>query len=255
MLSQSAKAEAFRSLHTQGHPLILYNVWDAGSSKMVAESGAKAIATSSWAVAAAHGMPDGEHIPLDLVIRNLQRIVGVTDLPVTVDLESGYGEDAQSVGVTVARAIKAGAIGCNLEDSRPDTRLLREPKDQAQRIDAARAAVDKLSIPAFINARTDIFFQEPQKPHTEIMLNDALKRADVYASAGADGFFVPGLTSPLLIRRLVKESPLPVNIMVGSNTPSTKQLAKFGVARVSYGPEPYFIAMKALEEAARNAFA
>ena len=119
MANQQQKAEVFRSLHVKGAPLVLFNVWDPGSAKAVTSAGAKAIATSSWAVAEAFGFSDGEHIPLELVMGNLRRIVDVTDLPVTIDLESGYGDDPEAVAKTVALAIKAGAIGANIEDSHP----------------------------------------------------------------------------------------------------------------------------------------
>ena len=105
-----------RALHRPGTPLVLFNAWDAGSAKALASSGAKAIATSSWSVAAAHGFMDGERIPLRLVLDNLRRIVCATELPVTIDLESGY----EDVGQTIALAIETGAVGCNLEDSVPD---------------------------------------------------------------------------------------------------------------------------------------
>ncbi|MFL5183823.1 MAG: isocitrate lyase/phosphoenolpyruvate mutase family protein, partial [Microvirga sp.] len=117
MSDQMTKAQTFKALHVPGDPIILFNAWDAGSAKAVAASGAKAIATGSWSVAAAHGFEDGEHMPLDIALANLERIVAATDLPVTIDLESGYGTTAEEVGATVARALQAGAIGCNLEDS------------------------------------------------------------------------------------------------------------------------------------------
>src|ERR1700733_6732996 len=116
MTDQNRKAERFRELHVPGTPLVLFNIWDAGSAKGVAGAGAKAIATGSWSVAHAHGFEDGELIPIHLVIDNLRRNVGATDLPVTVDLESGYGETPEMVGAAIGLAIDAGAVGCNLED-------------------------------------------------------------------------------------------------------------------------------------------
>jgi 2-methylisocitrate lyase-like PEP mutase family enzyme len=114
MSGQITKAQSFRALHIPGNPLILFNVWDAGSAKAVAASGAKAVATGSWSVAAAHGFEDGEFMPFELALANLERIVAATDLPVTIDLESGYGADPAEVGASVARALQAGAIGCNI---------------------------------------------------------------------------------------------------------------------------------------------
>jgi 2-methylisocitrate lyase-like PEP mutase family enzyme len=250
MVDQIRKAEQFRAFHVPGKPLVLFNVWDAGSTKAVAAAGAKAIATGSWSVAHANGFEDGEKVPLVLAIENLRRIVGKTNLPVSVDLESGYADSVQAVGQTISLAIDAGAIGCNLEDSFPSTGKLRETADQANRIRRARQAADALNIPLFINARTDVFFQTPPGQHDESMLAEAIDRAKAYTEVGANGLFAPGLTKLDLITRLVRQSPLPVNIMVSEGTPPLNALADQGVARVSHGPGPYMVAMKALQEAA-----
>jgi|SRR5215813_1680827 len=250
-MTQAYKAEQFRALHTPGKPLVLYNVWDAGSAKAVAAAGAKAIATGSWSVAKANGFEDGERIPLAMAIDNLRRIVGVTSLPVTVDLESGYGNEAEAVGETIRRAIDAGAIGCNLEDSFPANGKLRDTVDQAERIKRARRVADAAGIRFFINARTDVFFQQSAEHHDEAMVSEALNRARAYAEAGADGLFAPSLADITLIEQLAETSPLPLNIMVGDSTPPLRALAECGVARVSHGPRPYLLAMRALEEAAR----
>lgn len=251
MSTQAARAEAFRALHVPGRPLVLFNVWDAGSARAVAAAGAAALATGSWSVAAAHGLADGEALPLELALANLRRIVAATELPVTVDLESGYGADPAAVGQTVAQAIAAGAIGCNLEDSVPGDGSLRAVSDAARRIAAARAACDRAGVPAFVNARTDVFFQGPAETHDRAMAEAALERARAYADAGADGLFVPGLADERLIALVVEGSPLPVNIMMGAATPAIPRLAELGVARVSHGPGPYLTAMRALEDAAR----
>jgi methylisocitrate lyase len=251
MTVQAQKAEQFRALHIPGKPLILFNIWDAGSATAVATAGAKALATGSWSVAHANGFADGEDTPISFAVENLRRIVGATDLPVTVDLESGYGDTPEAVGETVALAIAAGAVGCNLEDSFPATGRLRTMIDQAARIRRARLTADAANIRLFINARTDIFFQVPADQHNDAMIADAIDRAHAYAEAGADGLFAPGLVDIALIGRLAKVSRLPLNIMVGDTTPHVRSLAEHGVARVSHGPGPYLMAMKALEEAAR----
>ena len=255
MADQKHKAEHFRALHLRGTPLVLFNIWDAGSARAVAAAGVKAIATGSWSVANANGFADGERMPLALAIDNLRRIVGATDLPVTIDLESGYGDTAQAVGETIGLAIDAGAVGCNLEDSFPADNSLRTIADQIDRIRRARQTSDAARLPFFINARTDVFFQRPAEPHDEAMLVEAIERASAYAEAGADGLFAPGLADITLIARLAQGSPLPLNIMVGAATPPLRALADNGVARVSHGPGPYLLAMKALEEAARAASA
>ncbi|MDH5824885.1 isocitrate lyase/phosphoenolpyruvate mutase family protein [Luteimonas sp. RD2P54] len=255
MPNQKDKARLFRSLHAGERPLLLFNVWDAGSAKVVADAGADALATASWAVAASHGLADGEQVPLQAVLDNLTRIVAATDLPVSLDLESGYGRTAAAVGLTVERAIAAGAVGCNLEDSRPEDGALRDPAEQAERLAEARRAAETSAIPLFINARTDVFFARPAEDHDASMVEDALRRAELYAKAGADGLFVPNLTDVRLIETLARASPLPVNIMAGASAPAAARLAGIGVARISHGPGPYLAAMRALAEAARAALA
>jgi 2-methylisocitrate lyase-like PEP mutase family enzyme len=250
---QKRKAETFRNLHMRGSPIVLFNAWDAGSAKAVAAGGAKAIATSSWSVAAAHGFVDGERIPFDLAMNNLRRIVSAVEVPVAVDLESGYGDSVDAVGMTIRMAIEVGAAGCNLEDSFPANGKLRKPCDQVDRIACARQVADEGNIRFFINARTDVFFQRPAEHHDNTMLEEAIERTRLYAEAGADGVFAPGLVDIDLIRRLADASRLPLNVMVVDESPSVSILAKNGVARVSYGPRPYLLAMKALEEAARAA--
>ena len=232
MSAQSAKAEAFRSLHVPGRPLVLFNIWDAGSAAAVAKAGARALATGSWSVAAANGFADGEQVPLDFAIDNLARIVRATDLPVTVDLESGYGGTAAEVAWNVARAIEAGAIGCNLEDSFPRDGSLRDVGEQAKRIASTRRAASDAGVAMFINARTDVFFQAPAQAHDEAMVRAALDRAEIYAKAGADGLFVPGVVDQGLIGRLAETSPLPVNVMVEADIPPLTRLAELGVARM-----------------------
>lgn len=253
MTSQIRKADLFRGLHVPGTPLVLFNVWDAGSAKAVAGAGAKAIATSSWSVAAANGFADGENVPLTLAIANLGRIVAATDLPITVDLESGYGVTPEEVGGNIALAIETGAIGCNLEDSFPANGTLRKVDDQCARIRHARQVADAAGIAFFLNARTDVFFQKPTGRDKEEMLLEAIERARAYAKAGADGLFAPGLQEIASIGRLAEASSLPLNIMVSDITPSARVLAEHGVARISHGPRPYLLAMKALGEAGRGA--
>jgi len=241
---QKKQADHFRALHVAGNPLVLFNVWDAGSAKAVTSAGAKAIATGSWSVANANGFADGERIPLSLAIDNLRRIVGATELPVTIDLESGYGDIAE----TIRLAMEAGAVGCNIEDSFPANGSLRDIGEQCDRIRHARQSAD-----FFLNVRTDVFFQSPADQHVESMVDQALERARAYADAGADGLFAPGLVDLAWIARLAAESPLPLNVMVSKDTPPLRALAEAGVARVSHGPGPYLLAMKALEDAARAA--
>ena len=250
---QKRKAEVFRKLHLPEAPLVLFNIWDPGSAKAVAEIGAQAIATSSWSVANANGFRDGEHTPRGFVIKNLRRIVQATDLPVTVDLEGGYGDHPDMVADTVALAIGSGAIGCNLEDSLPADGSLRDAAYQGARLLRAREAADSEADGFFINARCDVFLQSPSSQHDQTMLDEAIRRAHVYTNAGADGFFVPGLVDLDLIARLVKAIQLPVNVMVDNENRPLQALVDSGIARISYGPRPFLIAMHALADAAQHA--
>ena len=237
---QACAAERFRALHVRGSPLVLFNVWDAGSAAAVAAAGAKAVGTSSWSVAAAHGYADGERLPFELALANLGRITRATDLPVTVDLEGGYGETPAAVGETIRLVIDAGAIGCNIEDSCPADGRVRAVADQCERIRSARRAADGCGMPFFINARTDA-------PVTEV-----IERGHAYANAGADGLFVPALSDIRMIAGIAEQSALPLNIMVTDGSTAVDVLAGCGVARVSYGPAPYLLAMRALQDAARS---
>jgi len=241
MSSQSAKADQFRALHVKGDPVILYNIWDAGSAKAVAEAGATAVATGSAPVAMTNGFGDGQQIPLDLVLANIGRIVATVDLPVTMDFEGAYSADPTEGAANLVRGIEAGAIGFNFEDQIVGGEGLHEMAVQAERIQAARAACDATGVRAFINARTDIFLKAmaAKQAATQEMLDQAIARADAYAAAGADGFFVPGLMNIDMIEKLCAKVDLPVNIIALPGAPANTDLAAAGVARISYGPVPY----------------
>lgn len=241
-----AKARAFAALHVPGRPLELFNIWDAGSAKVVAEAGAPALATGSWSVAAAHGLPDAEALSFDLALANLARIVAAVDLPVTLDFEGGYAAAPAEIAANATRAADAGAVGFNFEDQVVGGAGLHPIATQAARIAAIRTSVPA----AFINARTDIFLQVPAAEHDAAKLDAAIVRAHAYADAGASGFFAPGLADEALIARLCEASPLPVNIMMAPGVPPVDRLAALGVARVSHGPGPYRLAMQALAQAA-----
>jgi 2-methylisocitrate lyase-like PEP mutase family enzyme len=251
--TQNSTARQFQALHVRGQPLVLFNAWDAGSARAVADAGAQAIATGSWSVAAANGFADGEQLPFAFSMENLRRIIQAVVLPVTIDLESGYGETPAAVGATVAAALAAGAVGCNLEDSFPADGSLRDVTDQVARLAAARREADAAGIDLFINARTDVFFQAPAAAHNLAMVDAALERAHAYAAAGASGLFVPGVVAEALIARIADASPLPVNIMAMPGVPDRRRLAALGVARISHGPGPYRGAMRWLTEAAKAA--
>lgn len=253
MMTQAERAQYFQNLHIKGDPLILFNAWDAGSAQAIQEIGANAIATSSWSVAAAHGYEDGEKLPFDLVLKNLKRIIASVNLPVTIDLEGGYGHSPTQVKETVTKVIETGAVGINVEDQIIGRDELYSIEDQCARLKAIREAAELSSVPLFINARTDIFFKAGPANHNDDLLEESIRRANAYAESGASGFFVPGLREAKHIERLCKLSPLPVNVMVLPDMHSSQQLAELGVARISYGPGPYCLAMDALKEAGRRA--
>ena len=245
-MTQAQKARDFTDLHVPGTPVVLYNIWDAGGARTIVEAGAKAVATGSWSVAAAHGYPDRQAIPLDLVLRIVARIAETVDVPVTLDFEGAYAVAPDDVAANVARVIAAGAIGVNFEDHVVGGEGLHAPDAQCARIAAIRRAADAADIPFFINARTDLFLKERDRARHADLVAEAQARAAAYADAGASGFFVPGLVDPGLIGGVCKAVTLPVNVMMLSGAPSIAELAALGVARVSYGPGPYVEAMKTL---------
>jgi 2-methylisocitrate lyase-like PEP mutase family enzyme len=242
-MNQTEKARRFAELHVVGAPLVLYNAWDAGSAKSIADAGAKAIATSSWSVAAAQGYGDGEALPIEFAEQIVRRIAATVALPVTVDFEGGYSEDDGELAANISRLIDLGVIGVNFEDRIVKGSGLYSIEQQARRIAAIRRAAQKKGIDLFINARTDVFFESED---ANSAVDEALERAKAYAAAGASGFFVPGLLDDALIGRVSKTVALPVNVMVMDGVPSNKRLTDLGVARISYGPIPYIRAMSGL---------
>jgi 2-methylisocitrate lyase-like PEP mutase family enzyme len=237
MEKQIEYANLLRSLHKKDYPLVLFNIWDAGSAILAEKAGSKAIVTSSWSVAAAHGYEDGQKLPIDLVIENAARIVKSVNLPVTIDIESGYGETLEEVASTIAKIITTGSVGINIEDQIIGQDILYSCEEQCQRIKVARSSTE---IPIFINARTDIFLKVSQEKHTDEHLEEALFRASEYKKSGADCLFVPGLQDEKFIKKLCEALDLPVNIMISEGGLSAKKLVELGASRISYGPIPYF---------------
>jgi 2-methylisocitrate lyase-like PEP mutase family enzyme len=249
-MNQSDKAGAFTELHVPGNPVILFNVWDAGSAQAVARAGAKAIASGSASVAGALGFKDGEDVPLETALSNAGRIVAAVDLPVTIDFEGGYAVEPQEMARNVARLAQTGAIGCNFEDQVVGGSGIHPVDVQVRRISAIRQTVGG---DFFINARTDFFLQAKPDAHDSALADAAIERARAYADAGASGFFIPGLTDLALVERIVRASPLPVNAMTWPGAPSNRQWADAGIARISYGPGPFRQMQAWLEQAAREA--
>ena len=252
-MNQTEKAKRFAKLHVKGSPLVLYNAWDAGSATSIVEAGAKAIATSSWSVAAAQGYDDGEEIPIELVEKIIERIVEKVKAPVTVDFEGGYSEDDHELTKNISRLLDLGVIGINFEDRLVKGSGLYKIDRQAERIAVIRKAADRKGVPLFINARTDLFLEGSGDPAKSI--DAAIDRAKAYADAGASGFFIPGLQQASLIGRICEGVTLPVNVMVMDGLPSNDRLSKLDVSRISYGPIPYVHAMAALQKDAEKVLA
>ncbi|WP_394998964.1 isocitrate lyase/phosphoenolpyruvate mutase family protein [Sphingomonas sp.] len=247
MTSQSLFAR-FAALHVPGNPVVLYNVWDAGSARAVAAAGAKALATGSHPVADANGWPDGEQVPIEFALANAERVVRSVELPVSVDFEGGYAVDPAIGAANVARLKQTGAIGCNFEDQVIGGEGLHPRAEQARRIAAIRDAVGS---DFFINARTDLLLKN--KDADDALIGEVIDRGKAFADAGASGFFVPRITDPRHIERVVKAVPLPLNAIAFPGAPATGVWALAGVARISHGPFPHKALMKQLEDSARAA--
>jgi 2-methylisocitrate lyase-like PEP mutase family enzyme len=242
--------EAFASLHVPGDPVVLYNIWDVGSAEAVVRAGARALATGSHPVADANGFEDGQGVPLDFALANAERIVSAVQLPLTVDFEGAYSTDPDEGGRNAARLAATGAVGCNFEDQVIGGEGVHPVELQARRIAAIRAAVGDAF---FINARTDLFLKT--STYDDALLDDVIERGKAFADAGASGFFVPRLSDARQVERVVREVPLPLNLIAFPGAPAKSEWASAGVARISHGPFPHRALMKQLEDAAREAIA
>ena len=244
----ASKFETFAALHVPGDPVILYNIWDVGSALAVVGAGAKALATGSHPVADANGFPDGQKVPMDFAFANARRIVEAVELPLTVDFESAYSTDPQEGGANVARLKETGAVGCNFEDQVIGGEGVQPLDQQVARIAAIRSAV---GTDFFINARTDLFLKT--QAYDDALVDQVVERGKAFADAGASGFFVPRLAHPAQIERVVREVPLPLNVIAFPGAPDKKVWADAGVARISHGPFPHRALMATLTEMAKMA--
>ena len=243
-----SKFETFAALHVPGDPVILYNIWDAGSALAVVAAGAKALATGSHPVADANGWPDGQNVPMDFAFANAARIVNAVEIPLTVDFESAYSTDPDEGGRNVARVAATGAVGCNFEDQVIGGEGLHPLDLQVRRIAAIRMAVGDQF---FINARTDLFLKT--QTYDDALVDRVIERGKAFADAGASGFFVPRLSDPAQIERVVRDVPLPLNVIAFPGAPDKTLWADAGVARISHGPFPHRALMAKLTDMAREA--
>lgn len=227
MAARTDHAATFHALHRGPDLLVLANVWDAGSARLVESLGARALATTSAAVAWAHGYPDGDALPVERLVSTVAAITRVVGLPLTVDMEGGYGESPADVGEAVARVVDAGGVGVNIEDgSRPPERL-------AARIAAAKEAASRHGVDLFVNARIDVFLRDLVAE--EARIEETLARAARYRAAGADGVFVPAMTAAADIRAVAAEAGLPLNVLARPGLPPAASLVELGARRLSTG--------------------
>jgi 2-methylisocitrate lyase-like PEP mutase family enzyme len=250
-MKQQEKAERLLSLHQKGAGLLLPNAWDVASARLFEEAGFAALGTTSAGIAFALGYPDGERINREEMLQVIKHIVAAVQVPVTADIEAGYGPTAEDVAQTVQAVIAAGVAGVNLEDStgKADTPLY-ELEAQVARIAAARQEARRAGQSLMINARIDTYLFEVGEE--SIPMGETLRRARAYLEAGADSIFVPGVIEPALIQTLVNEIPGPVNIMVAPGAPAVPELFKLGVARISIGAAAMLATMGLVREIANE---
>jgi 2-methylisocitrate lyase-like PEP mutase family enzyme len=231
--SQPDKARAFRELHVGPGILVLPNAWDVATARLVEEAGFPAIATTSAGVAWAHGYPDGERISRNEMLEAVRRIAAAVRVPVTADVEGGYGATPDAAAETARAVVAAGAVGLNLEDGTADGGLL-DVALQVERLQAARDAGAGAGVPLVINARTDAFEAQGWDPARRFA--EAVRRANLYRAAGADCLFVPHVSDAATIGRLAREITGPLNVIAGPPAPPIRELERLGVRRASLGP-------------------
>ena len=236
-----SQATTFKQLHAGPQILVLPNAWDAASAALMEDAGAQAVATSSAAVAWAHGYADGDLLPVPTLLAAIGEIARVLKVPLTADIEGGYSDDLEALSETVRGVIAAGAVGINLEDG------VRDPALQARKIEAVRKAADQAGAGLFVNARTDVYLRGLAQG--EAALAETLRRAELYRAAGADGIFVPGPVDEALLGTLAREIALPLNVMGRGGAPSAARLQTLGVRRLSSATAPFRAAYAALGRA------
>ncbi len=251
MAQEQAKAAALRVLHSGPEILLLPNIWDVASARIVEESGFKAVATSSAGIAFSLGYPDGEVISRAEMLSAISRIAKALKVPLTADVESGYGKTPEDAAQTARAVLDAGAVGMNLEDTSGDSSAaLADQPLQLEKIRAVREMAGRLRIPLVINARTDLYLLQIGDPSKRY--DETIRRLSAFRDAGADCVFVPGLRDAPTIGRLVADLKCPVNILAGPGSPSVPELSKLGVARVSLGSGPMRAALGHLRRIAEE---
>lgn len=235
------RARLFRSLHDPAHPLALANAWDVASAVVAVAAGAPAVATTSAGVAWSLGLPDGDRLDRARALDVVARVVAAVDVPVTADIEGGFGATPDEVGETVEGVLAAGAVGINIEDGG------RDPGALAERVAAARRVADRAGVPLYVNARADVYLRGVGDPDGR--LDETVARAHRYLDAGATGIFVPGVVDPATVEALTARIPAPVNVLVGPGAPSVPELGRLGVARASLGSDVVLAALAVVRAA------
>jgi 2-methylisocitrate lyase-like PEP mutase family enzyme len=231
-----ARAARFLALHRGSRTLVLPNAWDGGSARLFEQAGFAALGTTSAGIAISLGYPDGERISRDEMIAAVARITRVVDLPVSADLEMGYGVTAAEVADTARAAMAAGAVGLNVEDGRAEGGRVVEIEEHTERVRAIRAAADGAGVPFVINARVDLYLLGIGDATWRF--EETVRRAHAYREAGADCIFVPLVNDAQTIGRLVRSIDAPLNVLAVAGTPPVAELQALGVARVSVGSGP-----------------
>jgi 2-methylisocitrate lyase-like PEP mutase family enzyme len=248
---QQERAERFRRFHAGPDVLVVGSAWDAGSAVVFERAGFAAIATSSAGMAFSLGYPDGERVPRDEMLAAIARVVRATPLPVSADVETGYGRTPAEVSATCRGVLEAGAIGVNLEDTTGDAaHPLVEIERQAEKIRAVRAMANAFGVPLVVNARTDVYWLGTGDGATRVA--ETVRRANAYRAAGADCLFVPGLIDRATIARLAREIDGPLNVLASKDMPPVAELAALGVRRVSQGSGPARAALAVAQRVARE---
>lgn len=252
--TQATKARLFRQMHDRSHVLLLPNAWDAGSARVFAGAGSLAIATTSAGVAWSLGYADGERAPLNEVLAATARIAHAVELPVTADIESGYGVTADAVAQSVGAFIACGVVGINIEDGLHASGALRSIEDGIARIRAARAAADQAGVPIVINARTDAYMLG-FGDNTEARFDETVRRGHAYLAAGADCLYPIGLADAAILENLVRTLNAPLNVTARPGLPDMAELARMGIARLSLATRLATLAYSAADTAWRDVLA
>lgn len=232
--SLKEQASAFLQMHHEAKILGLANVWDAASAVIIQQAGFPALATSSAGIAFSLGYPDGQKITRAEMLAAVQRIVSCENIPVTADVEAGYGDRPEDIADTTRGVLEAGAVGLNLEDATgDDANPLVDLSLQLEKIRAVREVADHAGVPLVLNARTDIYLLEVGEAAKRY--ERTLQRLVAFRDAGASCLFIPGVKDVETIRRFVQDLKFPINILGGPGAPPVLELEKLKVARVSLG--------------------